>query len=137
MQVGDYEIPEDLRYAEDHEWVRKMNGTIEIGITDYAQKQLKDVVFIELPEPDTTIETRETFGAIESVKSVNDLFAPISGRVSEKNTELDEKPELVNQDPYGAGWIIRIEPSKFEEEWDALLSPADYAALIEELEKGE
>ncbi|MFQ5819705.1 MAG: glycine cleavage system protein GcvH [Candidatus Heimdallarchaeota archaeon] len=137
MQVGDYEIPEDLRYAEDHEWVRKINGTIEIGITDYAQKQLKDVVFIELPEPDTTIETKETFGAIESVKSVNDLFAPISGRVSEKNTELDEKPELVNQDPYGAGWIIRIEPSKFEEEWDALLSPADYAALIEELEKGE
>jgi len=137
MQVGDYEIPEDLRYAEDHEWVRKINGTIEIGITDYAQKQLKDVVFIELPEPDTTIETKETFGAIESVKSVNDLFAPISGRVTEKNTELDEKPELVNQDPYGAGWIIRIEPSKFEEEWDTLLSPADYAALIEELEKGE
>lgn len=137
MQVGDFEIPEDLRYAEDHEWVRKINGTIEIGITDYAQKQLKDVVFIELPEPDTTIETKETFGAIESVKSVNDLFAPISGRVTEKNTELDEKPELVNQDPYGAGWIIRIEPIKFEEEWDALLSPADYAALIEELEKGE
>ncbi|MFQ6126955.1 MAG: glycine cleavage system protein GcvH [Candidatus Heimdallarchaeota archaeon] len=137
MQVGDYEIPEDLRYAEDHEWGRKINGTIEIGITDYAQKQLKDVVFIELPEPDTTIEAKETFGAIESVKSVNDLFAPISGRVTEKNTELDEKPELVNQDPYGAGWIIRIEPSKFEEEWDALLSPTDYAALLEELEKGE
>ncbi len=137
MQVGDYEIPEDLRYAEDHEWIRKMNGTIEIGITDYAQKQLKDVVFIEMPEPDTTIESKETFGAIESVKSVNDLFAPISGRVIEKNTELDEKPELVNQDPYGAGWLIRIEPSKFEEEWDTLLSPIDYAALIEELEIGE
>ncbi|MFX0201742.1 MAG: glycine cleavage system protein GcvH [Candidatus Hodarchaeota archaeon] len=137
MHVGDYEVPEDLRYAEDHEWARKINGTIEIGITDYAQKQLKDVVFIEMPEPDTTIEVKETFGAIESVKSVNDLFAPISGRVTEKNSELDEKPELVNQDPYGAGWIIRIEPSKFEEEWDALLSPADYAALIEELEKGE
>jgi len=135
MRVGDYEIPEDLRYARDHEWTREINGTVEIGITDYAQKQLKDVVFIELPETDTTIEAKETFGAIESVKAVNDLFAPLSGRVVEKNTELEDKPELANEDPYGTGWMIRIEPSKFEEEWNTLLSPADYAALIEELEK--
>ena len=134
MKVGDYEIPEDLRYARDHEWVRKTNGTVEIGITDYAQKQLKDVVFVELPETDTTIEAGETFGAIESVKAVNDLFAPLSGRVVEKNEELEDQPELANEDPYGTGWMLRIDPSKLDEEWNALLSAEDYAALIEELE---
>jgi len=134
MKVGDYEIPDDLFYSREHEWARKINETVEIGVTDYAQKQLKDVVFIELPDPDTSIEANEVFGAIESVKAVNDLFAPLSGRVVAKNEELEDQPELANEDPYGTGWLIRIEPSKFDEEWDSLMSATDYAALIEELE---
>ena len=122
-------VPTDLRYTNDHEWVRVDGDEATIGITAYAAEQLGDIVFVELPDPGRTVTQAATFGVVESVKAVSDLFAPVSGDVIEANGALGANPELVNSDPYGGGWMIRIavaDPSQL----DALLDPDAYDALI-------
>lgn len=102
------DVPSDLRYTDDHEWVRDEGETGTVGITAYASDQLGDIVFLELPEPGTRLAAGAAFGVIESVKAVSDLYAPVNGEVVETNTELASRPELVNADPYGGGWMLRI-----------------------------
>jgi glycine cleavage system H protein len=124
-------VPEDLRYTKDHEWVRVDGDEAVVGITDYATNQLGDIVFVELPEPGRTLSQFATFGVVESVKAVSDLFAPVSGEVVAANEALATTSELVNSDPYGDGWMLRIrlaDPS----EVDGLLEAAAYDALIAE-----
>ncbi len=123
-------IPEDLKYTKEHEWARKDGDAVVIGITDHAQEQLGDIVFVELPEPGTAMTRDETFGTVESVKAVSDLFAPISGEVVEANEALADQPEVVNSDPYGEAWMVKVKPGD-PSEVDGLLSPADYKALVE------
>ncbi len=101
-------IPEDLRYSSDHEWARVEGDSIRIGITDYAQDHLGDVVFLQLPEVGSSVDAGATFGEVESTKSVSDLYSPISGEIVEVNSELESDPQLVNRDPYGDGWICLI-----------------------------
>jgi glycine cleavage system H protein len=124
-------VPDDLKYSTDHEWVRVDDaGVATIGITDYAQDALGDVVFIELPEAGASIEIGASFGEVESTKSVSDLFAPITGTVTQVNDQLVDNPEKVNEDPYGEGWICVIEPSDTAE-LSALLDASAYSELIE------
>lgn len=101
-------IPADLKYTKEHEWVKVDGNVATIGITDYAQGELGDIVFVELPDTGAQIEAGSTFGTIEAVKAVSDLFAPVNGSIVEINAALDEQPELVNQDPYGEGWMIKV-----------------------------
>ena len=122
-------VPTDLRYTNDHEWVRVDGDAATIGITAYAAEQLGDIVFVELPDAGRTVTQAAAFGVVESVKAVSDLFAPVSGEVAEANGELGANPELVNSDPYGAGWMIRVtlaDPAQV----DALLDADAYDALI-------
>jgi glycine cleavage system H protein len=122
-------VPADLRYTKDHEWVRVDGDSATIGITAYAADQLGDIVFVELPDPGRTLTRAGTFGVVESVKAVSDLFAPVSGEVTEANGELAANPELVNSDPYAGGWMLRVrlaDPTEVE----GLLDPAAYDALI-------
>ena len=122
-------VPTDLRYTKDHEWVRVDGDEATVGITEYAAGQLGDIVFVELPDAGRTLEQFATFGVVESVKAVSDLFAPVSGEVVTTNEALTGSPELVNADPHGGGWMIRIKLAK-PEEVDALLDSAAYDALI-------
>jgi glycine cleavage system H protein len=124
-------VPEDLHYTEDHEWVRfeAEAGVATVGITDYAQGELGDVVFLELPAVGTEIETRDSCGTIEAVKTVADLFAPLGGEIVEVNSVLEDHPELVNQDPYGEGWMIKIEVAD-PGQIDGLMDAAAYQAHI-------
>ena len=131
--MSDYDLPKDLRYSEDDEWARDEESRVVIGVTDFAQQQLGDIVFLELPEPGTEIRKGEPFGTIESVKAVSDLFAPISGEVLEVNEALVEKPEMVNDAPYGDGWIIAVEASD-PSELTGLLDADGYAASVAERE---
>lgn len=124
-------VPGDLRYSSDHEWVRDDGDVVRIGITDYAQDALGDVVFVELPDAGVEVSANTSFSEIESTKSVSDIFAPVSGEIVEVNTALDDAPELVNEDPYGAGWICAIRPSN-RAELDDLLDAAGYEALTAE-----
>jgi glycine cleavage system H protein len=123
-------IPDDLRYSSDHEWIRRDGDTVTIGITDFAQDSLGDVVFVELPDVGTDVVVNDTFTEVESTKSVSDIYAPVSGSIATVNTDLDDRPELLNDDPYGDGWICTIkmsDPSQF----DALLDAAAYRTLTE------
>lgn len=122
-------IPEELRYSTDHEWVRVNENRATVGITDYAQDALGDVVFVEAPSIGTEVEAGASFGEIESTKSVSDAFAPVSGTVTEVNGLLSEQPELLNADPYGQGWIVEIEMTDLAQ-LDELMDAADYAALV-------
>jgi glycine cleavage system H protein len=125
------EVPKDLRYTEEHEWL-KVDGTKGvIGITQFAQDQLGDVVFVEVPAVGTELEKENTFGVVESVKTVSDLYAPVSGKVVAVNKDLEANPELVNQDSYGKGWMIEVELTDASQA-DGLLSAADYEAFIKE-----
>ena len=121
-------IPEDLQYTKSHEWVRVEGGVATVGITEHAQDELGDVVFVELPEQGATLAAGDPFGAVESVKAVSDLYAPVGGEVVEVNGALEENPEKINEDPYGEGWILRLQIS---DEGD-LLSGADYEKLLQE-----
>lgn len=105
-----YDVRTDLRYLESHEWVREENGTVRVGISDFAQDELGDVVFVELPEAGETVEAGAAFGVVESIKAVSDIYAPVSGEVVAANEELFDRPELVNDDPYGEGWMLEIDP---------------------------
>lgn len=122
-------VPTDLRYTKDHEWVRVDGDEATVGITEYAAGQLGDIVFVELPDAGRALEQFATFGVVESVKAVSDLFAPVSGEVVTTNEALTGSPELVNADPHGGGWMIRIKLAK-PEEVDDLLDAAAYDALI-------
>src|SRR5207244_830876 len=122
-------VPDDLRYTADHEWARLEDGRVRIGITDYAQDALGDVVFVQLPEPGTKVEAGTSFSEVESTKSVSDIYAPVSGVVVEVNTELVDAPQRVNEDPYGEGWICVIEP-RDAEELAGLLDAEAYRRLI-------
>ena len=123
-------VPGDLQYTRTHEWVRREGDTATVGITDHAQDELGDVVFVELPEEGATFGAGDAFGTIESVKAVSDLYAPVGGAVVEVNSALDDVPEKVNEDPYGDGWIVRLRVSG---EGD-LLSAAEYEKVLEEEE---
>ena len=122
-------IPEDLRYTEQHEWVSARSGGVRVGITDFAQDSLGDIVFVSLPEPGTAVEAGQPLGEVESTKSVSEIYAPVSGTVTARNDELGTKPELINAEPYGAGWLVEIDPSD-RSAVDGLLDAASYAALI-------
>lgn len=128
------EVPEDLRYTSSHEWVRsEEDGTATVGITDHAQEALGDLVFVEPPEVGTVLDVEEACAVVESVKAASDIYAPVSGEVIEANDTLSETPEVLNSDPYGDGWIMRIrldDPSQLE----GLLSAEDYRALVAEEE---
>ena len=121
-------IPDDLQYTKSHEWVRAEDGTVTIGITDHAQEELGDVVFVELPEVGDTIGAGDSFGTVESVKAVSDLYTPVGGEVVEVNSSLEDAPEKINDDPYGDGWIVKLRTS---EEAD-LLSSEEYEKVVEE-----
>jgi glycine cleavage system H protein len=122
--------PADLRYTREHEWARVEGNRARVGITHYAQDQLGDVVFVELPRVGTRVRHMQSFGVVESVKAVSDLFAPLSGEVVEVNQSLTERPEQVNQDPYGGGWMIVIALSE-PKELDGLLSAAEYEKFLQ------
>ena len=119
------EVPENLLYTQEHEWVRVEGNKVVVGITQFAQEQLGDIVFVELPEVGTLIEQESPFGVVESVKTVSDLYAPVSGTVTASNKDLEAHPEQVNNEPYGTGWIIEVEVSD-EKELEKLMSPNDY-----------
>ena len=123
-------VPDDLRYTPDHEWTRLEDGAIRIGITDYAQDALGDVVFVQLPEPGSHVEAGDSFAEVESTKSVSDIYAPVSGVVSEINAELGDAPERLNEDPYGEGWICVITPDEADGDSE-LLDAEGYRKLIE------
>ena len=125
------EFPEELLYSEDHEWVRNEESFVTIGITDYAQGQLKDIVYVDLPEIGSKFKKGESMGVVESVKTVADIFSPVTGKVIEKNLELKDHPEWVNTDPYGKGWLLRMELRE-REELNGLLSSKAYQGKLSE-----
>lgn len=129
--LADYDIPSDQKYSHEDEWVRQEGDECVVGVTDYAQQQLGDIVFVELPETGSTVTCGETFGVIESVKAVSDLYAPITGIVIEVNSDLEEKPETVNESCYGDGWLIRLEGVD-KSEIDALLDAEAYAQHVQD-----
>lgn len=122
-------FPTDLRYTNDHEWLRPAGSAWRVGITQFAVDQLGDITLIDLPKEGDLITKGQRFGSVESVKSVSDLYGPVSGRVTAVNSALKDSPELINQEPYGAGWMIEIEPSE-KSELDELLDPAAYDQLV-------
>jgi glycine cleavage system H protein len=123
-------VPEELQYTRSHEWVRTEGDTATVGITDYAQEELGDIVYVELPEEGATFDTGDSFGTVESVKAVSDLYSPVGGEVVGVNEALNDSPEKINEDPYGDGWLIKLRVS---DEGD-LLSASDYEQLLEEEE---
>lgn len=131
MKAGEYEVPDDLLYTKEHEWLRiGQRGRAVTGVTDYAAKMLHDVVYVELPAAGSTLRQSEKLGSVESIKTVSDIYSPVTGKVVTVNDELSTKPELVNQSPYRDGWMLELEPTNLEVEKTRLLSAADYAALI-------
>ena len=129
--VRPVDVPEGLRYTNEHEWVRRgEDGTVRVGITDYAQDALGDIVFVELPEPGTTVSPVTACGEVESTKSVSELFAPVAGTVTARNEGLEAAPETVNGDPYGEGWMFEVRPDD-DASVDALLDPAAYRTLTD------
>ncbi len=121
-------VPDDLKYTKSHEWVRTEGDTATIGITDHAQDELGDVVFVELPAEGDTFDAGESFGTVESVKAVSDLYTPLGGEVVEVNSALEDAPEKINEDPYGEGWIVKLRTSGGAD----LLSPEEYEKVVEE-----
>jgi len=124
------EFPDDVRYTKDHEWARPEGGRVRIGVTDFAQDALGDVVYVDLPEAGTSVQADQPFGEVESTKSVSDVFSPVSGTIVEKNPLVDDAPELVNQQPYGDGWLVIVEPTD-PTEVDGLMDSEAYKALVE------
>lgn len=116
VKVDEYEVPEGLYYTKDFGWLKIEGDKIRVGITDYAQKQLREIVYAELPSPGTTIKQSDPYGTVESVKAVSDLIAPISGTIEEVNAEVQSKPELLNEDPYKKGWLLIIKPLNLQAE---------------------
>jgi glycine cleavage system H protein len=124
------EVPSDRRYTAEHEWALERDGRVVVGITEYAQDQLGDVVFVGLPEPGTEVQAGQPMGEVESTKSVSDVYSPVTGRIVEKNPEVEGNPELINSDPYGKGWLVTIDSGN--ETLDGLMSAEEYAGLVAE-----
>ena len=122
-------FPQNLKYTNEHEWIRVEGDMAYVGITDYAQEQLGDIVFVDIPTVGESLEANETFGTIEVVKTISDLFLPVAGEVIEQNESLEENPELVNKDPYGEGWLIKMKPANLKDIED-LLDAEAYKAVI-------
>ncbi len=131
--IEDLQFPDDLRYAEDHEWVAQTGGALRIGISDFAQDQLGDIVFVELPAVGETFEKGDEFGTVESVKAVSELFLPIGGEITAVNTDLEDAPEAVNNAPYTDGWMVDIKPAD-PSELDALMDQMAYLDMLKGLE---
>jgi glycine cleavage system H protein len=129
------EIPSELKYTKEHEWVRVEGDHCRVGITDYAQNSLHEVVYADLPKAGRVLSKGESFGTVESVKAVSEVYSPVSGEVLETNQKLVDAPELVNRQPYGDGWLILMKPSKLAEELSSLMSAKDYGELVEKLSK--
>ncbi len=132
VKVEDVNIPDGLLYIEEHQWAKIEGEKVRVGITDYAQKSLRDIVYVELPEAGSEVDNMSEFGSIESVKAVSELYAPVSGEIVEVNSELEDAPELVNEDPYGKGWMVVIKASNLDEEKGSLLTAEQYAKIVED-----
>jgi len=129
--TDEYKIEEGLYYTKEHEWAKKLgDGNVAVGVDDYAQSQLHEIVFVELPEMDAEVAQGEALGAVESVKAVSDMYAPVGGKVVEVNEELLDSPEQINDDPYGEGWIAKIEPSGLEADLAKLMDAEKYKAYL-------
>lgn len=128
--------PKDRRYSKEHEWVRLDDGEATVGITDFAQEQLGDLVYFDLPEPGAQVRQHAKMGEVESVKAVSEVYAPLSGEVVEVNQQAMDSPEVVNQDPYGEGWLLKVKPADASE-MDSLLPAEDYDALVATAEGGQ
>lgn len=135
MKVDGYDVPDGLHYTKEHEWMKVENGLCRIGITDYAQKSLHEVVYVDLPQLGKNLAQNAAFGTVESVKAVSELYSPVSGDVAERNEKLVQSPESVNQDPYGVGWIVIVKPSQLQTDMETLLSAESYAAFLKEVIK--
>ncbi|TRO50113.1 glycine cleavage system protein GcvH [Candidatus Bathyarchaeota archaeon] len=122
VKVGEYEVPEGLYFSVDYAWIKVEGEKVRMGITDYAQKQLREIVYAELPEEGTEINQNDPYGTLESVKAVSDLISALSGTIEEVNEEIKSNPELLNEDPYGSGWLIVIRPSNLDEEIKDLMN---------------
>ncbi len=122
VKVEDYEVPENLYYHKEYLWASVENGKVKIGVSDFAQKQLRDIVYVELPDVGDTITQNEPFGTLESVKAVSDLIAPVSGTIEAVNEELESKPELLNEDPYGEGWLLIVAPTNLDADLKAIMN---------------
>jgi glycine cleavage system H protein len=134
LKIEDYEVPEGLYYSKDHEWLKIENDICRIGVTDYAQKSLHEIVFVDLPKCDTNVKSKEPLGTVESVKAVSDYFAPIGGKIIEVNEVLSNKPDLINTSPYDKGWIAVIKPENLEET-KVLLDSTKYVELLKSIIK--
>jgi glycine cleavage system H protein len=129
--TDDYKVEEGLYYTKEHEWAKKLgDGNVAVGVDDYAQSQLHEIVFVELPEVGSEVAQGEALGAVESVKAVSDMYAPVGGKVVEVNEELLDSPELINDDPYGEGWITKIEPSSLDADLAKLMDAEKYKAFL-------
>jgi len=135
MKVDDYEIREVLRYTKEHEWMLVEGTNCRVGVTDYAQKSLHEVVYVDLPQVGKQLKQNEVFGTVESVKAVSEVYSPVSGEVTKRNEDLVQSPELVNKEPYGAGWIVIVKPSQLDADSKSLLTPESYASYLKELTK--
>jgi len=135
MRVLDYEIPDNLYYSKEHEWVRIEGKEAIVGITDYAQKQLHEIVYVEVQKVGTNVEQFQPMGTVESVKSVSDIFAPVSGKITKINEELAQSPELLNQDPYSKGWLAKINLKDFNKDLEKLMTAQQYADYIKKMEE--
>ena len=130
MKINDYEIPEGLFYTKEHTWIKVEEDKCRVGITDYAQKALHEVVFVELPNVDSKVEHMKPAGTLESVKAVSDFFSPVSGDIVEVNTSLPDNPEKVNESPYSDGWVAIIKPSNLDQELSALMDANKYGDFL-------
>lgn len=135
VKVAKFDVPEGLYYSKDHFWVSLENGNVKIGVSDYAQKQLREIVFVELPSEGDTLERNEPFGTLESVKAVSDLIAPLSGSIQEVNEEVGNNPEVLNEDPYGEGWLLMLSPTNLDEELKELMDFEKAVKWYKELTK--
>jgi glycine cleavage system H protein len=133
MKAEDSEVPEELYYTKEHEWLKIENGKCRVGITDYAQKSLHEVVYVDLPNVGKALTQNAVFGTVESVKAVSELYSPVSGEIVQRNEELVNSPELVNKQPYGTGWIVLVKPSRLQDELKALLNAQGYAEFLQEV----
>lgn len=135
MDIQGYHIPDDLMYTKEHEWAKEEGGIIRVGITDYAAKTLNDVVYVAPPKLNDRVEQMKSMGTVESIKAVSEVYSPISGTVTNINSQLDSHPELVNKSPYGDGWLVEVKPSNYGSEKKALLDAKGYAAHLATLLK--
>jgi glycine cleavage system H protein len=135
MKVDDTEVPEGLYYTREHEWVKIENDICRVGITDYAQRSLHEIVYVDLPTIGKVLTQNVAFGTVESVKAVSEVYSPLAGEVVDRNEKLVNSPELVNQQPYGAGWIVVVKPSHLQEDLNVLLNPEAYAKFLQEIIK--